>query len=63
MSGRASSLLVVVTTLSGVGSVPYLLELKALRVGLNLVPLLLSVWSALQEVIAEANEARGDRRT
>lgn len=63
MSGRASSLLVVVTTLSGVGSVPYLLELKALRVGLNLVPLLLSVWSAPQEVIAEANEARGDRRT
>ena len=61
MSGRASSLLVVVITLSGVGPVLYLLELKALRVGLNLVPLPLSVWSAPQEVIAEANEARGYR--
>ena len=61
MSGRAFSLLVVVTTLSGVGSVPYLLELKALRVGLNLVPLPLIVWSGPQEVIAEAIEALGVR--
>ena len=61
VSGRASSPFVVVTTLSGVGSVPYLLESKALRVGLNLVPLPLSVWSAPQEVIAEANEAFWDR--
>lgn len=42
------------------GSVPTYWS-QSPEVGLNLVPLPLSVWSASQEVIAEANEAFRDR--